>query len=863
MYEIALSRISNLIKVEEDLSKLGQIKQQFHKEKSSIDVKLNSTTQQQIETIINNLTQLNNTSAKLSNIKFNINKMNQIHEESVVNIKNYETILKMISTNQFMTQVTNLYRDLPLFKTFVNELKDSIARELEEIKSSLDYPLTNIFIIHYNLNQVRNFQDYLECNYKYLSDDLKSIINKIITPIKACIKAFDDLLYEIISSVTEGVKDQNHEMVFKLIKVLEFESNEDLKLDLYKNLNLDHMKDLKVLNYYNFRGNKRNYLNFFYTKLEASLNDTFNECLNHFLNDKVMVYENLDWLEDELVFVVKYLHPLFPTQWEISNFIQNVYFNNLHKFTMNFIKDDPSTEDLMKVLNYDNHFNKFMTELEEMDPNTSKTKSNGKSSKDKESANDSDSKDSDSKDSSSASKFAVSKLSKPPKSIMGEELKEMVLDDYLRVIKLKMEEWNNNLMKQETLAIKDRSSSPHIYSYHQVIEDYTAQDQIINIDINTDVFVLPDFKTSLSMLKEQADVAANSGYSKILVGVIENWSALFIQRIFNYKLLIEQEFDDYMFAYNNERFLVQHSKRRLFKKKVEAGNEDLSPEELAKISKPGLVEYLVAIGNTYEINSDRLNDKFLPNYKEKVHLNYQQRIVDAFEETINPTTDLISMVIRFIVDIIINDLYPSLSTVFTKLWYENKEEDVNMAQRIVETIVEYMEELRSYTSYELYLVTFTVLLDSFISEYIKIGYGNILHGGGKKIDPTAVKKYKSFSEAVTRDATIFYGAFEALMTRKDSEYLFNSLRALEFLGDLGTCENPMQTIPQLWENEILPAFYYCSVEYVRGVCLCRKDMDKGKVEELMDVLVDIQRGFQANVEPPEIVIGTLNDNLFN
>lgn len=264
MYEIALSRISNLIKVEEDLSKLGQIKQQFHKEKSSIDVKLNSTTQQQIETIINNLTQLNNTSAKLSNIKFNINKMNQIHEESVVNIKNYETILKMISTNQFMTQVTNLYRDLPRFKTFVNELKDSIAKELEEIKSSLDYPLTNIFIIHYNLNQVRNFQDYLECNYKYLSDDLKSIINKIITPIKACIKAFDDLLYEIISSVTEGVKDQNHEMVFKLIKVLEFESNEDLKLDLYKNLNLDHMKDLKVLNYYNFRGNKRNYLNFLY-----------------------------------------------------------------------------------------------------------------------------------------------------------------------------------------------------------------------------------------------------------------------------------------------------------------------------------------------------------------------------------------------------------------------------------------------------------------------------------------------------------------------------------------------------------------------------------------------------------------------
>lgn len=849
MYEIALSRISNLIKVEEDLAKLGQIKQQFHKEKSSIDVKLNTTTQQQIETIMNNLTQLNKTSQKLTSIKLNINKMHLIHEDSVTNIKHYDTILKMISINQFMTQVTNLYRDLPRFKTFVNELNDSIARELDAIKNSLDYPLNNLFVIHYNLNQVRNFQDYLECNYKDLSDDLKSIVIKIISPIKGCIRAFDDLLNEIISSVTEAVKDQNHEMVFKLIKVIEYEANEDLKLDLYKNLNLDHMKDLKTLNYYSFRGSKRNYLDFFYTKLEASLNDTFNECLNHFLNDKVLVYENLDWLEDELVFVAQYLHPLFPEEWEINNFIQNAYFNSLHKFTMNFIKDDPSTEDLMKVLSYDTHFGKFMTDLEEINPSRKKEK--------KEKPTETESKD------TNGSKFAISKLSKPPKSIMGEDLKEMVLDDYLKVIKLKMEEWNNNLMKQEILVIKDRTSSPDLYNYHQVIEDYNVHDEIINIDINTEVYVLPDFKTSLSMLKEQADVAANSGYSKILVGVIENWAGLYNERIINYKQLIEQEFEDYMFAYNNERFLIQQSKRKLFKKKVETGNENMTPEELAKISKPGLVEYLVAIGNTYEINSDRLNDKFLPNYTEKVHLSYQQRIEQAFEETINPTTELISQVIRSVVDIIINDLYPALSTVFTKLWYENQKDDVNMAQKIVETIVEYMEELRSYTSYEVYLVTFTVLLDSFISEYIKIGFENILHGSGKKIDPTAVKKFKSFSEAVTRDATIFYGGFEALLTRKDSEYLFNSLRALEFLGDLGTCENPSQTIPPFWENEILPAFYYCSVEYVRGVCLCRKDMDKSQVNALIEVLQNQQREFHERLEPPETVVGTLNDFFFN
>ena len=61
MSDSTLSKISELIKLEDDLAKIGSIRQQFLKEKSSVDVKLSSTTQVQIDSIMKNLANLHNT----------------------------------------------------------------------------------------------------------------------------------------------------------------------------------------------------------------------------------------------------------------------------------------------------------------------------------------------------------------------------------------------------------------------------------------------------------------------------------------------------------------------------------------------------------------------------------------------------------------------------------------------------------------------------------------------------------------------------------------------------------------------------------------------------------------------------------
>lgn len=823
-----LAKIGELIKSEEDLNKISSLRQQFMKEKSSVDIKLSQSTQQQINSIMNNLTQLNNTAKRLGSIKSNISKVNTLYEDSVVSVEHYELIRKMTTVNQYLAQVSNLYNDISGYKDYLEILERQIRYELEKLKQDLKYTLPHLFEIHYGFTQARNFQDYLEEYSQGLSDDLQSIIYKIVAPMKKTTKLFEELLNEAIIGLTEAAKDENYECIYRLIKVIEYEDKEDLKFTLMENLKLNQGRDGRTVNYANFRRARRNYKKFFYLKLEASIQESFDNCVDHYYEDKMMVYENLEWLEDELMFVVNNLEDHFPASWKISKFILDAYHNQIHKFTIDIINSEPTAEDLLKILSYDSHYTKYLASISQ-----------------------------------------DSKLGKlEGKSIMGEELKTIVLEDYMKMIISKMNEWNDNLMKQETASFKQRTNSPDIYTYRQIIEDEDINDQLITYPIDTDVYVLPDFKTPLTLLKEQADVAAGSGYSKIMVGVVENWTQCYIKRTKNFHQLVLDEFDRYMSINSNEKFLLKESKTsRLFKRKNASEPaldvENMTAEELDEISRPGLIEYLTALGNTYEINTNRLQEKFLPRYKEKVHTNYHVRLTQAFEDIMIPTTDLNAEIIANLAEIIVNDLYPALSIIFTKKWYEGSSQtsdEPEMAHLIVQTIAEYMEEFRGYSTYDMYLITFNVLLDSFISKYIRIGYENILYGDAKKIDPKAVKKYKSFTEAVGRDITIFYKGLEHLFTRKDKAYLASTLRAIEYLGDLGTCENPSQTIPEIWEHEILSSFYYCSVEYVRGVCLCRKDMDRAQVNELMGVLERIQREYHALVEPP--ATGTLFLNEF-
>ncbi|KAI5968415.1 SEC6 [Candida theae] len=818
MSDLALSKIGGLIKAPEDLSKLDDIRQQFAKEKSTVDIKLSTTTDSQIASINHNLAELNRTISRVEEIKADISKFHNTYDESVTSVKDYDLIRKMISINQFMEQVTSLTQDIRQFRKNLERLNREIADETAMLKEDLRYPVPNILIIHYRYTRVRNFADYLEKYSQSLSDDLQSLVYGFTSPVRETIRLFDELLNECIISITEAVKDDNFEMLYKVVGIVLWEDKEDTKISVMQNLDLVRHNVNK--DYNDFRSKRRNYKKFFFDKFKLFFEDTFNSCVEHYQYEKIGLYGDLQWLEEELTFVYKYLSPLLPKDWQFGAFTEKIFYDKLHQYTMDMINLEPPAEDILQILSYDKKFADYSKQLE-----------------------------------GSA------------KSIIGADLKETVLDDYLRNITNKMNEWNDSLIKQETTYFSERLKAPDIYPYDQTVEEVDNNNVPFELSVNISAFVLPDFKTPLNMLKQQADVAAESGYSKILVAVIENWCNAYIARVENFQVVVDEEMDRYFTVFSNEKFLIKESKmKRLFKKRPTVVNiDELSPEEQANISRPGIVEYFGALANSFEISGESITSRFVDTYKEKVHTNYHVKISQAFESAVASSNSLNSDVCIAISNIIINDLYVEMCKLFTKQWLEDgmkQTGDAMSAAIMSETIAEYLSELRSYCVYTIYQNLCQIFLDKFVCAYIKIGFENILYGDGKKINPET-QGYKSFASRVGKDAELIFGGLQDLFTDKDRQYLLSTVSAIEILGDLGTSPNPMETFPSIWEHHILPVFYNCSTDYIKAVVYSRKDMDKNQWKILEPVLKDIKARYHEKVAPPESPVLTLDDFEFN
>ena len=137
----------------------------------------------------------------------------------------------------------------------------------------------------------------------------------------------------------------------------------------------------------------------------------------------------------------------------------------------------------------------------------------------------------------------------------------------------------------------------------------------------------------------------------------------------------------------------------------------MTPEEQSKLSREGLVEYLVALANSLDISDGILNDKFAPAFKEKIHTLYHKRISRAIDDASESSNSLISEILSAICDIVMNDLTPALCKLFTKKWYDDGNSQTGeptIAELIVETISEYMGEMRQYCCYPVYQLLFRI-----------------------------------------------------------------------------------------------------------------------------------------------------------
>jgi exocyst complex component 3 len=329
----------------------------------------------------------------------------------------------------------------------------------------------------------------------------------------------------------------------------------------------------------------------------------------------VAFLENSVWMYQDLIRIEEEVAPCFPPDYEIYNYYVREYHKALNAMLNKIMQTDPEASVLLVMHGWIKEYKKNMKELN-----------------------------------------VPPELLEPP-LLDGNE--QNLIEDYLKLIIKKLDEWTANLMKTEIEAFTTRAESPEVDSDGL----YGTQGAVI----------------LFQMVNQQVDSAMDSGQGVILARVVEEVSRVMREIQQQWTRLIDAE----------------------YKKQVE------KPEEAAG----GLVEYSIALANDQLRSADfaeTLSARIEPLVSEK----YRGTIHDRLNDAIDGYLDVAKKCTQTLIDIMFNDLKPATKQLFQPAWYDG------IMSQIVETMRDYMSDYQTYLNQALFDLLVEDLLDHFLIMYI-------------------------------------------------------------------------------------------------------------------------------------------------
>lgn len=792
----AIDKIASLLQNEEDLNKTQQLKKQISQEKSTVDLQLKSTFQNQIEVTMSGLKTLQQSQSQINLIKTHFNKISKVSVENKESIKNYELVNETSKIYDFFKKVNKIYNNILNFNKQISYLNHLIDQDLgvhvedddddieDKVIVDTDMKLPNLFKIHYSLNKLRDFKDQMDEYSDSVSNDYKSITTKLFYPLQFVIKKFDKILEEIISMLIESCKENNVELILILIKILDVEEREDLKINctmtivdhrvlgLIKksmeeqgmkytiaskideneelgtgdsskrkpkltfqqqqiyNRNFAVIKNQLMQNNSITRLKPRNYMLFFFQILEKSVEETFNNCEEHF-EEKAKeepglffdILDNLNWIFDDLNMVKNFIDiHLVPKRWNFFQKIFDMYFKNCQRLLVKIINMEPETLVILNILDYDKKFTQFL------------------------------------KDGLGFKKNEI-------KSVMGEQEKEKLLQDYMSLIVNKMKDWMRNLRRTEEEVFLKREAPPD-----------TDEEGLLGFEGSNVVF---------RMFIQQSDVAAGSGQGRILSGVIIDFCAILIDRQKEWSRTLQSEVN----------------------KLIKVNNNDFAEGEEPLDFPGGLIEYIVALANDQIRGADFI-ESMKTKYIKMVSKKYASSMDENLDFVIDGFISLAKEALETLVKIMFDDLNGPYKEIFTKTWYND---GGNQAKQISDTLMEYILDFQPLLNPLLFEIIIGNIVDELLIRYLRALGNKHVHSN---FNNDSKKKLKII-EKIKLDVSIFFPTFDQFYENLEMKF-----RILEYLIDFVYLDNDDEIIEKF--KELIIDFSDVPMEFIDKILKVKK-----------------------------------------
>jgi exocyst complex component 3 len=349
--------------------------------------------------------------------------------------------------------------------------------------------------------------------------------------------------------------------------------------------------------------------------VSESIKDTFEEAYTQNNQNLGAFIEGLDWYYKDLIRVEKDLAPCFAPDYDIYAFFVKEYHKTLNVTIKKLLAANPEASLLLILHQWLKEYKNTMKELE------------------------------------------VPPEYLEPALLEGNE--QALIDDYLKLIIKKLDEWSTNLMKTEIQEFTTRADPPEIDGDGL----YGTQGAVI----------------LFQMVNQQVDVATESGQGAILAKVVSETNRVMRGIQDQWTKILEAE----------------------FKKQTE------KPEEAIG----GLDSYSIALANDQiksADNTEALLNRLEPLVSEKYRITINERLNDAIDGYL----DVAKKCIQTLIGVIFNDLKPATKQLFTATWYDG------IMLQIVETMRDYMTDCREFLNSSLLDLLVDDLLETFIVAYL-------------------------------------------------------------------------------------------------------------------------------------------------
>ncbi|XBW37548.1 hypothetical protein QEN19_003128 [Hanseniaspora menglaensis] len=715
-------------------------------------------------------------------------------KEDVQLMKFNHNLTLMNESIEFYTKFSTFEEDCAIVEGELDTLLQLNFADLEENDSHV----WKVVEIHHSINELIKFEQVCKKLAIVSKDDSTVIIDKFFGKVESFTKIkakFRELLKQITVDLIDLIRDKKFTVVLLYFKILENDIKEDLKIDSALKFFAKKQESFTIIKKINSKSTAANALaasyssekdtlldeiiaqeiinGSFKTRLEpnnltaffvATLNDEVTEMFvnleeTYEINTASPNYEvlgNLDWVLNELYVVFDHLHKFAFPEFPVREIYFKIFYTHLNKLILKIISKEPDFVNLVSILQLDQNFIKTFEK---------------------------------------GLKFKQMHWKAP--SIIGEVEKDSLIEDYLTLLKLKMEEWFKNIHDQEVVMFLKRDKEP-------------------SLDEKNNLWLL-DLKNLYQMFIQQMDLCSEIGYIKIFLGCFEMFTKLLLKRQRQWIDLVNREVRD----------LLEYNHKDDIKTKDATTLEIVSPAG-------GLLEYIIAVTNDQMKGAD-FTVVVQEKYGQLISKKHQEVIDSEVDNILDGFADVAKACTNGLIEIIMDDLKGNLQLILSSKWYVNDSDTLIL--QTLNILQDYLHDLKSFMNEYVFFTFIENLIEDFVINYIQslnfkplIVKKNIIIGFKKDLE-MIFKFFQSFKENNSKDDVKEEDEEEDISF---DEMLESKFKILEYFIDLICCPlnaSNIDDFEMIWSN-LVGSYYDCPISLVVRILQLRKEdiFDSSKVK---------------------------------